>query len=302
MKRGTEKLLKFKKLQVTLGLTFWQAKGLLQTLWDFTSENSPSGNIGRFTNEDIAFGLDWKDNSDQLIEALIKEGWIEEHPDHRLTIHHWPDHCEESVHRKLARAHQYFADGTKPKLTRISKEEREEIEKFYGRTSCVPGTENIARGKPQPEPGLGLASASARPRQASLVSQSSDNVSSGETDRRVAKSPSLIVDPPKSKGGPTQIADCLTGLADPKSQGVPDSADLPPPTEAEAMARRVCAKLGYRGRDYAYVDETCIRVVQGSIAEAVIWDAVEGVMTARRKTKNPIGHFRRIVENRLKQT
>lgn len=132
MKRGTENLLKFQHLQRDLGLAEYEAVGLLQTLWNKTDINCPRGDIGRLSNEDIAVILDWRRDPDELIKSLVRRGWIDEHVEHRLIIHDWPDHCENTTHRKVARSKEFFADGTAPNLSGLGKEQTNICE-FYAR-------------------------------------------------------------------------------------------------------------------------------------------------------------------------
>lgn len=133
MKRNTSSLLKFRLLQQRLSLREYQTKGLLQSLWDFVAHNCPAGNIGRFTNHQIAVGLDWDRDADELIEALSDPEcqWLDQHLEHRLIIHDWPEHCEDSVHMALARKGGFFADGSAPRLNRFSKLEAKRIEEIY---------------------------------------------------------------------------------------------------------------------------------------------------------------------------
>ncbi len=131
MKAGTEGKLKFKQLQRKLKLALWEARGLLDTLWYFTAQNCPAGDIGRFSDEEIAIGIDWKGDAEKLINALTETRWIDRNDSCRLSIHDWPEHCEESVHKHLARRGLYFADGSVPNLRRLEKEERAKAEKAY---------------------------------------------------------------------------------------------------------------------------------------------------------------------------
>lgn len=110
MKRGTDLLLKFKKLKMRLSLSHWEVKGVLQALWDFTAENALEGNIGRFTDEEIALGIEWGKDPHSLIQALLECGWIDQSKKHRLVIHDWEDHCEEYVRKRLARKRRTSAD------------------------------------------------------------------------------------------------------------------------------------------------------------------------------------------------
>lgn len=128
MKNGTECKLKFKQLQRRLKLPLWQARGLLDTLWQFVATNCPTGDVGRFTNEEIAVGIDWQDDPDELVAALTSCRWLDVCDDRRrLIVHDWPEHCEHEVHKQLAKKAEAFADGTLPSLSRLTREERPEI-------------------------------------------------------------------------------------------------------------------------------------------------------------------------------
>lgn len=131
MKHDTTAKLKFELLRRRLNLRRWEARGLLDTLWAFTEDNCPRGDIGRFTPEQIAIGLDWQHDPEALVEALVAERWLDEHPEHGLVVHDWADHCELAVHTKLARATEHFATGERPKLTKFNREERQQIENAY---------------------------------------------------------------------------------------------------------------------------------------------------------------------------
>lgn len=131
MKEGTENKLKFKQLQRRLGLRLWQARGLLDTLWAFCKANCPAGDIGRFTNEEIAIGLDWEGDHDALVDALVATRWLDEHDLHRLIVHDWHEHCEDTVHKLLARNVALFACGRMPSLARFEKSSRTQIVDMY---------------------------------------------------------------------------------------------------------------------------------------------------------------------------
>lgn len=113
MKRGTELKLKFKRLMARMSISSWKAKGLLTALWDFTAENAPLGDIGRFSNEDIAIGIDYAEGDpDELIAALTETGWLDQSQNHRLVVHDWHDHCEDWLKKRVERAKQRFASET----------------------------------------------------------------------------------------------------------------------------------------------------------------------------------------------
>ena len=74
MKAGTTQKLKFRKLARRLCLNGWGAMGILESLWHATASNAPEGDIGRYSNEDIATLIDWDGDADELIDALAETG------------------------------------------------------------------------------------------------------------------------------------------------------------------------------------------------------------------------------------
>ena len=93
MKSGAMTSVKLMRLKRALGLTQYQAVGLLECLWHFTAHNTPDGGIGRYTDDDIAAVLEWENAAAELIGALIESGWIDRHQDGSLWVHDWLEHC-----------------------------------------------------------------------------------------------------------------------------------------------------------------------------------------------------------------
>lgn len=93
MKMATTESIKFKKLKRTLKLKDWQVVGVLESLWMFACRNAPEGDVGRWSNEDIAAAMEWDGDADELIAALVNERWLDESEEHRLVIHDWADHA-----------------------------------------------------------------------------------------------------------------------------------------------------------------------------------------------------------------
>jgi hypothetical protein len=131
MKRGTDALIKFKFLQQRLGLNRRETKSILQEIWDLAAINCPRGDIGKFTNEQIAFGIEYDGNANELIDILVETGWLDRMDSCRLYIHDWQDHCEDSIHASLARNRQTFANGVHPKLTKLSRDEKQQAEEYF---------------------------------------------------------------------------------------------------------------------------------------------------------------------------
>ncbi len=93
MKYGTTDHPKFSELQVLLGNPpKYAVVGLLECLWMTTAKWKPDGDIGRFTNAQIAQTLGWDKDPDDLINALVETGWIDTDSACRLCIHDWIDH------------------------------------------------------------------------------------------------------------------------------------------------------------------------------------------------------------------
>lgn len=111
-----------------------EAAGYVERLVQFAAEYAPRGDVGRFSDRRIATALRCDSSgAAALVRALVRAGWLDEHPDPeiRLVVHDWPEHCEDTVHLRLARNRQTFADGTVPKLTRLPERDREELRRFY---------------------------------------------------------------------------------------------------------------------------------------------------------------------------
>lgn len=93
MKANTPELMKFQKLQRRLKESRRGIIGMLEGMWLATARNCPAGDIGRFSNEEIAIMLDWDGDPDELVNALVDCRWIDLDNTHRLVVHDWLDHC-----------------------------------------------------------------------------------------------------------------------------------------------------------------------------------------------------------------
>lgn len=101
--------LKFAKLKRRLQLPHWQAVGLLESLWLFVQQNCPDGAIGRFSNEDIAAGIEWSGDADILIASLTEIGWLDSCRTNRLIVHDWHEHCPNYVKGNMKKNKKPFA-------------------------------------------------------------------------------------------------------------------------------------------------------------------------------------------------
>ena len=148
MKREGLRHPKHGRLCKLLGIEPALSVGILESLWHFTAARAPAGNVGRWSDEEIADEIRCGIPAVKLIPALVNAGWLDEHPDPtlRLVVHDWSQHSEDSVHMQLARSGKLFADGTRPKLTRLSKSERAAAEAALAdaeRTPCTQQTHAV---------------------------------------------------------------------------------------------------------------------------------------------------------------
>lgn len=108
MKHQVPDCMKFKKLQRRLGTNRVVTAGTLELLWISTQKNTPRGDIGKFSNEEIAIECDWDGDPDLLVSALVESGWLDECMDNRLVVHDWEDHAPGWIKRQLGRSKQSF--------------------------------------------------------------------------------------------------------------------------------------------------------------------------------------------------
>ncbi len=110
MKHSTPDSMKFKKLQRRLGASRVVTAGTLELLWIATLNNAKRGDIGRFSNEEIAIECDWTGDPDELIGGLVGAGWVDESTEHRLVIHDWPEHAPRYIHAWIKSQGTTFAE------------------------------------------------------------------------------------------------------------------------------------------------------------------------------------------------
>lgn len=135
MKRGWTDHPKAKLLAMHLGVKLAHADGMWARLVDWAAGNRPSGMIDGWRIDALPEILDPPGSmkGEDLLAALVKSELV----DKDGFIHDWPEHCEDSVHMKLARAGEIFACGCSPHRKKISdKEWRELIENGWQPIVC----------------------------------------------------------------------------------------------------------------------------------------------------------------------
>ena len=107
MKRNCPEHPKFKRLQNLVGGKA-MAAGILELLWHFTARVAPRGDIGRWKNTDIADACGWEGDPQDLINHLLDAGFLDPHAEHRLIIHDWWDHADNTTKTYLKRQKMDF--------------------------------------------------------------------------------------------------------------------------------------------------------------------------------------------------
>jgi len=108
-------------LAAELGIAIYAAVGILECLWHWTARYARRGDVGRWPDEQIARGIGWPaERAGELTAALVKCGWVDVHPEHRLVVHDWHVHADEAVRKALQRAGERFvtAEEAAPQLPR----------------------------------------------------------------------------------------------------------------------------------------------------------------------------------------
>ncbi len=150
--RGTLTHRKTRRLARALDIPPCFALGLLEALWHVTAEQTPDGAIGRMSDDDIAMEMFYDRDAAALVEALVGAELLDRHATHRLVVHDWHLHSDDATDNKLARARQCYANGEKPRMRKLSKEERARIlADFPGFGESV-RTEGHNGALPEPEP------------------------------------------------------------------------------------------------------------------------------------------------------
>lgn len=101
MKTGTSRHPKIADLCIKTGLQKWQAVGLLECIWEFACEFSPQGDIGKWTDEQIAEAIGFREDPRKIVANLVESGWLDTDSKHRLVIHGWEEHCPRFIKQRL---------------------------------------------------------------------------------------------------------------------------------------------------------------------------------------------------------
>lgn len=108
MKRGACEHPKVYDLMTVLKKRRPEVLGYLELLWQFTAKFTPQGNIGRFTNDRIEAACDWSGRRGALVDGLVRAGWLQLDQTHRILVHDWYEHADNTVRKRLTRERLCF--------------------------------------------------------------------------------------------------------------------------------------------------------------------------------------------------
>lgn len=102
MKAGTQNHVKVRRLMRIAQIPLYRAVGILESIWLLCADCCDEGNIGKFTDEEIADYLGWDGpNPSELVRHLSDSGWLDPHPTYRYTVHDWLDHAPEYIRERI---------------------------------------------------------------------------------------------------------------------------------------------------------------------------------------------------------
>jgi hypothetical protein len=114
VKRGTPEHPKLIRLAKLLGVRRYVAVGLLELLWHLTARYTPAGDVGKWSDDEIATALDWDGDPAVIVRAFVASGLVERHPEHRLIVHDWAEHADDTVKLLLKRRQRDFVSRHVP--------------------------------------------------------------------------------------------------------------------------------------------------------------------------------------------
>jgi hypothetical protein len=106
MKRGSPDHWKMRELAMLMKVPAryalpW-ANGVMERLWHYTAKYHPQGDVGKAPNWAIAEACGCAPGSaNELVDALVDAKWLDLDKTHRLIVHDWHEHADESVRKTL---------------------------------------------------------------------------------------------------------------------------------------------------------------------------------------------------------
>jgi hypothetical protein len=113
MKAGTQNHVKTKRLKRVLGIPLYRAVGILESIWLLCCDCCDEGNIGKFTDDEIADYLEWDGKPSELVCGLAESGWTDTDDTGRPVVHDWLEHCPEYIKERVRKRQVRAAKSNK---------------------------------------------------------------------------------------------------------------------------------------------------------------------------------------------
>ena len=62
---------KVKRLAKSLGVPLYGSRGICEGLWHFAAKHAPQGDVGRWSDSEIAEAIDWDGEPKALVDGLV---------------------------------------------------------------------------------------------------------------------------------------------------------------------------------------------------------------------------------------
>lgn len=89
-----------------LRITRIYARGAIVSLWLWASKYAEDGDLTKYAAQEIARGIGWRKNPDQLMKALIDSKLLDQ-SDKKLMIHDWDKHGIRLIRQSRERQRNY---------------------------------------------------------------------------------------------------------------------------------------------------------------------------------------------------
>ena len=149
---------KFFALKDALHIRKYHALGILEALWHFAGKFAPRGNVGKFKDSEIEGWLEWDGERGALVAALTDVGWLDKSEEHRLVIHDWHEHADQTTRKQLGRTKTAFVSYMSGQVIDMSRQNG----KVSGPPVPVPVPEPVPVTEPKTLASTALAVPAAR--------------------------------------------------------------------------------------------------------------------------------------------
>lgn len=162
---GAHRHRKLLALERALGCSEMEARGLVFTVWCWTTETEPDGELTGWTAADLARVWGWAGDPELMLESLITVGLIDRDDD-GMRVHEWLEYAkgwEEAERKRAQRAESKGkkkrpgrgrdAGGTRPRQSRDAGGQAEQSRAEQNRTEQIIREESPAAASPaEPRP------------------------------------------------------------------------------------------------------------------------------------------------------